>query len=166
MMLRRRKFSLCSWCQEQLFHNVFSCLQILMLRLRLQQRSFRIDSAPFQNPSPKCIPNVTGLVAGPPVGRLNLTGKTASTKYALKNPLSVWIGQLLFTSGVKPNCDELTSNAARTPTPMSCPTLQTTPGWKVRPTCRGESCMEGTNSMSNAARPLPLIVIPNGKPME
>src|SRR5215471_6413365 len=92
------------------------------------QRSLRIDSGLFQNPSPKCIANVTGLVAGPPVGRLNRTGKSASTKYALKNPLSVWIGQLLFTSGVKPNWDELTSNAARTPTPMSCPTLQTTPG--------------------------------------
>src|SRR5215471_12316137 len=82
----------------------------------------------FQNPSPKCIANVTGLVAGPPVGRLNRTGKSASTKYALKNPLSVWIGQLLFTSGVNPNCDELTSNAPRIPTPMSCPTLQTPPG--------------------------------------
>jgi Dimerisation domain len=68
-----------------------------------------------QKPRPKCRPNVTGSVAGPPTGRLNRTGNTASTKYALKKPSLPLMGQLLFTRGVNPYCGELTSNAARTP---------------------------------------------------
>src|SRR6516164_417578 len=109
------------------------------------------------------MPNETGFVLGPPVGRSKRTGRTASTKYALKKLLS--IGQLLFRRGVNPYCEELTSNARRAPAVKPCPRLYRSPGWTVRETFRGESCMNGTNSRSKDVRPELLTVIPTGNPI-
>src|SRR5262249_55078477 len=92
-----------------------------------------------QNPKPKCIANVTGFALGPPGGRLNRTGRSASMKYALKKPDSALIGQLLLSSGVNPNCEEFTSKASRIPAPKPWPNAHTRPGWRVRLTFRGES---------------------------
>ena len=39
------------------------------------------------------------------------------------------------------------------------------PGWTVTVVLRGEACINGTNSRSNARCPEPLTVIPNGKPI-
>jgi hypothetical protein len=46
------------------------------------------ELAGIQNERPNCVANVTGFVAGPPGGRLNLMGTSTSTNTFLKKP--VW----------------------------------------------------------------------------